>query len=56
LCPFTLGELADAGILQANHSEYLKISEKDFDGLRTMIDGRNFSSPTQFKNVNWFSI
>jgi perosamine synthetase len=45
-----------AGILQANHIEYLKISEKDFEGIRTVIDGRNFSSSTQFKDVNWFSI
>jgi nucleotide sugar dehydrogenase len=56
LTPFTLGEPADAGILQANHIEYLKISEKDFEGIRTVIDGRNFSSSTQFKDVNWFSI
>lgn len=56
LSPFSLGESADAVILQSNHSEYLNISEKDFKGLRTMIDGRNFTSSTQFKNVKWYSL
>jgi UDP-N-acetyl-D-mannosaminuronate dehydrogenase len=54
--PFSLGESADAVILQANHGEYLNISEKDFEGLQTMIDGRNFTSSTQFKNIYWYSI
>ena len=56
LSPFSLGESTDAVILQSNHSEYLNISEKDFKGLRTMIDGRNFTSSTQFKNVKWYSL
>ena len=56
LSPFSLGESADAVILQSNHSEYLNVSEKDFKGIRTMIDGRNFTSSTQFKNVGWYSI
>ena len=54
--PFALGEIADAVILQANHDEYLTVSEEDFRGMRTMIDGRNFTSSTQFKNVNWYAI
>lgn len=54
--PFTFGERADAVILQANHREYLSISEKDFDGLRTFLDGRNFTASSQFKSISWLSI
>ena len=55
-CPFNLGEFADAVILQANHEEYLKLTNNDFVGLLTFIDGRNFTSSKQFKDVNWYSI
>ena len=40
--PFHFGEKADAAILQADHAEYLQLSEKELPGVSVLLDGRNF--------------
>jgi nucleotide sugar dehydrogenase len=41
LQPFHFGENADAGILQADHAEYLKLRKEDLPFVHVLIDGRN---------------
>jgi nucleotide sugar dehydrogenase len=42
LQPFHFGENADAGILQADHAEYLKLRKEDLPFVHVLIDGRNY--------------
>ena len=39
--PYHFGEHADAAILQADHSEYLNISNDKLPGVSVLLDGRN---------------
>ena len=39
--PFHFGETADAAILQADHAEYLNLTNKELPGVRVILDGRN---------------
>ena len=39
--PFHFGETADAAILQADHAEYLNITNKELPGVSVILDGRN---------------
>ena len=39
--PFHFGETADAAILQADHAEYLNLTNKDLPGVSVILDGRN---------------
>ena len=39
--PYHFGESADAAILQADHPEYVGISEKELPGVSVLLDGRN---------------
>lgn len=48
---FHLGELADAVIVQANHPEYVSVSESDFPGVKTVIDGRRVLNPANFAST-----
>jgi nucleotide sugar dehydrogenase len=41
LQPFHFGENADAAIVQADHSEYLKITNADLPFVEVLIDGRH---------------
>lgn len=56
LTPYHIGEEASAVVLQADHAEYRDLSPKDFPGIRTFVDGRNFTSPTQWAGVSYRSI
>jgi nucleotide sugar dehydrogenase len=39
--PFHFGENADAAILQADHAEYVNLTNKELPGVRVILDGRN---------------
>ena len=39
--PFHFGETADAAILQADHAEYLNLTNKELPGVSVILDGRN---------------
>jgi len=39
--PFHFGENADAAILQADHAEYLNLTNKELPGVSVILDGRN---------------
>ncbi len=54
--PFNFGGAADALIIQADHREYLSVTANDVLGLKTVIDGRNFTTAEQFQKVNWYAI
>jgi nucleotide sugar dehydrogenase len=49
--PYELGNPVEVVLLQADHAEYLKISEKDFPGIKLFADGRNFTSNQDWKGV-----
>jgi nucleotide sugar dehydrogenase len=39
--PFHFGETADAAILQADHAEYVNLTNKELPGVSVILDGRN---------------
>jgi nucleotide sugar dehydrogenase len=39
--PFHFGESADAAILQADHTEYIHLTQADLPGVTVLLDGRN---------------
>jgi nucleotide sugar dehydrogenase len=39
--PFHFGETADAAILQADHAEYMNLTNKELPGVSVILDGRN---------------
>ena len=41
LQPFHFGENADAAIVQADHSDYLKITKADLPFVKVVVDGRH---------------
>jgi len=43
--PFRRGGLADAAVLQADHTEYSAWGPEDLPGVRTMLNGRRFNLP-----------
>lgn len=49
--PYHFGESVDAIIIQANHSEYLKLKQSDFPNLRTILDGRGIFRGLVWPNV-----
>ncbi len=51
--PYHLGEAVDAAVVQANHEEYLHLTPADLPGIRTFIDGRRVSSPSQWPGVTY---
>ncbi len=43
--PFSLGDICDAAIVQADHELYKKLTSKDFPNIRVLIDGRKIIDP-----------
>lgn len=39
--PFHFGDSADAAILQADHAEYIHLTQTDLPGVTVLLDGRN---------------
>ena len=49
--PYHYGQNIDAAIIQANHSIYEDLAEKDLPGIKTLIDGRGIVKFEKFVNV-----
>ena len=49
--PYEIGNEAEGVILQADHAEYKKLTEKDFPGLKAVIDGRRSLDKKNFATV-----
>ncbi|CAB4552068.1 unannotated protein [freshwater metagenome] len=45
--PFHFGESADAAILQADHAEYVHLTQSDLPGVTVLLDGRNYVKSAQ---------
>ena len=51
--PYTLGEEADAVVIQADHAEYRELDERDVPGARTVVDGRRISSAQAWPSATY---
>lgn len=51
LQPHTLGSPVDVAVLQADHAEYLSLSDAQLPGVRVIIDGRGHLDPTAFPSA-----
>ena len=49
--PYKIGQNVDGVILQADHSEYKKLSSSDFPGVKSLVDGRRSLSSDNFKGI-----
>lgn len=54
--PYTMGENADAVIIQADHTEYSTISASDVPGVSVVFDGRKISHADQWPGAEFFVI
>ncbi len=48
LTPHALGSPVDVAVLQADHAEYLSLSDADLPGVKVVIDGRRHLDPAAF--------
>jgi nucleotide sugar dehydrogenase len=51
--PYSLGQPADAVVIQANHTEYGQLTAADVPGVRTVIDGRLVSRAENWPGANY---
>lgn len=51
--PYTIGDSVDGVILQADHSEYMEFSSKDFPGVKALVDGRRILKPENFEGISF---
>ena len=49
--PYKIGQNVDGVILQADHSEYKKLSSSDFPGVKALVDGRRSLSSDNFNGI-----
>lgn len=49
--PYAIGEPADVVIVQADHPEYVNLSQADFPGVAVVVDGRRTLDPSAFADV-----
>jgi nucleotide sugar dehydrogenase len=49
--PFTLGEPADAAVIQTDHAGYRELGPADIPGISALIDGRRVSSAAAWPGV-----
>lgn len=49
--PFAIGEPADVVIVQADHPEYVELTQSDFPGVSVVVDGRRTLNPKGFAEV-----
>lgn len=56
LVPYDPGAAVDVAILQADHQQYLELSEDDFPGLRVIVDGRNFLHQSRFETTRFIAL
>ncbi len=51
--PYAIGSPIEAIVLQADHQEYKALGEKDFPGLKAVVDGRRSMDPKNFASVTF---
>ena len=49
--PYAMGAAVDGVVLQADHSEYKKLTSKDFPGVQAVVDGRRSLDSANFPGV-----
>ena len=49
--PYAIGGPVDGMILQADHAEYKKLTEKDFPGVKAVVDGRRALAKSNFAST-----
>ncbi|WP_026876251.1 nucleotide sugar dehydrogenase [Jiangella gansuensis] len=49
--PYTLGEPADAAVVQADHPEYGELGSDDLPGVRVLVDGRDVTDAARWNGV-----
>jgi nucleotide sugar dehydrogenase len=54
--PYAPGAPVDVVIVQADHKEYLDLTESDFPGVAVVLDGRNFLDPVLFRSAQFISL
>jgi nucleotide sugar dehydrogenase len=54
--PYHFGEDTDVAILQADHAEYKDLSPTQLRGVRTVVDGRNLLTGSNFSGVTYLSV
>lgn len=54
--PYELGRQVDVALLQADHRQYRELSNRDFPGLRVILDGRNFLDESRFEKVRFIAL
>lgn len=54
--PYSFGDPVDVAILQADHTLYLKLTSKEFPGLKYIFDGRGILDKTKWSDVNFHTI
>ncbi len=50
--PYSIGGSVDGMILQADHAEYKKLTEKDFPGVKAVVDGRRALAKSNFAGTS----
>ncbi|MDJ0316485.1 nucleotide sugar dehydrogenase [Arthrobacter antibioticus] len=51
--PYHLGEIVEAAVVQADHSEYREINREDLPGIKVFVDGRRVSSADKWDGVTY---
>lgn len=49
--PYKIGESVDGMVLQADHTEYKKLSATDFPGVKAVVDGRRALDVSKFAGI-----
>ena len=49
--PYKIGESVDGMVLQADHTEYKKLSATDFPGVKAVVDGRRALDASKFAGI-----
>ncbi|GAA1446667.1 nucleotide sugar dehydrogenase [Leifsonia poae] len=49
--PYTLGDPADAAVIQTDHAEYKPLGPSDIPGVKALVDGRRLSSADMWPGV-----
>jgi nucleotide sugar dehydrogenase len=51
--PYHYGDVADAAIVQADHSQYRDLAPTDLPGVKTLLDGRGITDETKWAGIRY---
>jgi nucleotide sugar dehydrogenase len=54
--PFHYGDAIDAAVVQADHKEYAELTSAKLPGIKTMLDGRGITKPSNWLDVKYHVI